>query len=64
MVTSLGATTRKGEEKEMTDVLITSYNHLEYVTPSGTLKGGDVMMAGDHFILAYQIVSIKSVQSK
>ena len=51
MVTSPGATTRKGEEKEMIEVLKGYYENLEYIQAPGTLEGGDVMMVGDHYYI-------------
>lgn len=51
MVTSPGAETRKGEEKEIIEALKKYYDDLEYVKAPGTLEGGDVMMVGDHFYI-------------
>jgi len=51
MVTSPGAPTRKGEEKEITSVLSDFYTNIEYIKAPGTLEGGDVMMVGDHYYI-------------
>lgn len=49
MITNPGASSRKGEEKEIIEVIKKYYNDIEYIKSSGTLEGGDVMMVGDHF---------------
>lgn len=51
IITNPGAETRKGEEKEMIDVLKRFYtdDRIEYVKAPGTIEGGDVMMVGNHF---------------
>lgn len=51
MVTSPGAPTRMGEEKEMAKVLGRYYDHIEFIQAPGTLEGGDVMMVGDHYYI-------------
>ena len=51
MVTSPGAPTRMGEEKEITAVLREFYVDIEHITAPGTLEGGDVMMVGDHYYI-------------
>lgn len=51
MITSPGAETRKGEEKEITDALKQYYEDIEYIQAPGTLEGGDVMMVGDHYYI-------------
>ncbi len=51
MITSPGAATRKGEEKEIIDTLKKYYTNLEYIQSPGTLEGGDVMMVGNHFYI-------------
>ena len=51
MVTSPGAETRKGEEKEIIEALKKYYDDIEYIKAPGTLEGGDVMMVGDHFYI-------------
>jgi len=44
-----GASSRRGEEEEIIEVIKKFYNNLEYIKEPGTLEGGDVMMVGDHF---------------
>ena len=51
MVTSPGAPTRMGEEKEIADVLGSYYDRIEQVKAPGTLEGGDVMMVKDHYYI-------------
>lgn len=51
MVTSPGAATRKGEEKEILSALGDYYENIETVKAPGTLEGGDVMMVKDHFYI-------------
>ena len=46
-----GASSRRGEEKEIIEVIKKFYNNLEYVKEPGTLEGGDVMMVKDHFCI-------------
>lgn len=50
-VTSPGASTRKGEEKEIVSALGDYYEHIEQIKAPGTLEGGDVMMVKDHFYI-------------
>jgi len=49
MIAKPGASSRKGEEKEIIEVIKKFYNNLEYIKEPGTLEGGDVMMVKDHF---------------
>jgi len=49
MIAKPGASSRKGEEKEIIEVIKNFYNDIEYIKEPGTLEGGDVMMVGDHF---------------
>jgi len=49
MIAKPGAPSRKGEEKEIIEVIKKFYNDIEYIKKPGTLEGGDVMMVGDHF---------------
>ena len=49
MIAKPGASSRKGEEKEIIEVIKKFYNDIEYIKKSGTLEGGDVMIVGDHF---------------
>ena len=50
-VTSPGAATRKGEEKEIVAALGNYYENIEQIKAPGTLEGGDVMMVKDHFYI-------------
>lgn len=45
-----GAQTRQGEEKSIEKIL-NNYRTIEYITPPGTLEGGDVLRAEDHFYI-------------
>ena len=51
IITNPGAESRKGEEKEIVDVIKRFFpeDRIEYIKEPGTLEGGDVMMVGDHF---------------
>lgn len=51
IITNPGATSRNGETKGIIDTIKKFYTEdkIEYITNSGTLEGGDVMMVGDHF---------------
>jgi dimethylargininase len=51
VITNPGASSRKGEEKEIIEVIKKYYNNLEYIKEPGTLEGGDVMMVKDHFYI-------------
>lgn len=53
IITNLGAESRKGEEKEIVEIIKDFYpeNKIEYIKAPGTVEGGDVMMAGDHFYI-------------
>jgi len=51
VITNLGASSRKGEEKEIMEVIKKYYNDIEYIKEPGTLEGGDVMMVKDHFYI-------------
>lgn len=51
MITSPGAETRKGEEKEIVETLRNYYKNIEFIQKPGTLEGGDVMMVGNHFYI-------------
>ena len=46
-----GASSRRGEEKEIIEVIKKFYNNLEYIKKPGTLEGGDVMMVKNHFYI-------------
>ncbi len=49
VITNPGASSRKGEEIEIIEVIKKYYNDIEYIEKPGTLEGGDVMMVKDHF---------------
>jgi dimethylargininase len=51
VITNPGASSRKGEEKEIIEVIKKYYNDIEYIKEPGTLEGGDVMMVKDHFYI-------------
>jgi len=51
VITNPGASSRKGEEKEIVEVIKKYYNDIEYIKEPGTLEGGDVMMVKDHFYI-------------
>ena len=51
MITNPGASSRKGEGKEIIEVIKKYYNDIEYIKEPGTLKGGDVMIVKDHFYI-------------
>jgi dimethylargininase len=51
IITNPGADSRKGETKEIENVLGRFYDNIEFVKSPGSLDGGDVMMAGKHFYI-------------
>ncbi len=51
VITRPGASSRLGEEKTVAGALRDFYPGLEAVHAPGTLEGGDVMRAGDHFFV-------------
>ena len=51
VVTSPGAISRRGEITGMREVLSEYYDSIEEILLPGTLEGGDVMMAGNHFYI-------------
>jgi len=51
MIAKPGVPSRRGEEKEIIEVIKKYYNNLEDIKESGTLEGGDVMMVKDHFYI-------------
>jgi len=53
VITNPGASSRKGEEKEIIEVIKKYYNNLEYIKKPGTLEGGDVMMVKNHFYIGF-----------
>ncbi len=48
VITNPGASTRRGEEKEIGAILKRFYKDIKKITTPATLDGGDVMRAGDH----------------
>jgi len=51
MITSPGAESRKGEEREIIETLKMYYDDIEHIQAPGTLEGGDVMMVGNHYYI-------------
>jgi len=51
VIANPGASSRKGEEIEIIEVIKKYYNDIEYIEKPGTLEGGDVMMVKDHFYI-------------
>jgi len=51
VITNPGTPSRKGEEKEIIEVIKKYCNNLEYIKEPGTLEGGDVMMVKNHFYI-------------
>ena len=51
VISSPGAPSRRGEEGSVAEALKSFFPRLEYIKPPGTLEGGDVMRAGDHFFI-------------
>lgn len=51
IVANPGAPSRKGEEVQVAETLTKFYQDIETITAPGTLDGGDVMMAGEHFYI-------------
>ena len=51
IITNPGASSRKGEQVEIKEVLKKFYDekNIEEIKNPGTIEGGDVMMVGDHF---------------
>jgi dimethylargininase len=46
-----GATSRTGEIESMAETLASYYDNLDRVQPPGTIDGGDVCHADDHFLI-------------
>jgi dimethylargininase len=46
-----GAASREGEVQAMRPVLAVFYHHLAQIAPPGTLDGGDICEAGEHFFI-------------
>ncbi|MCX6576785.1 MAG: arginine deiminase family protein [Candidatus Aminicenantes bacterium] len=51
VISNPGAPSRRGEEGSIAEALKSFFSSLEYIKPPGTLEGGDVMRAGDHFYI-------------
>ncbi len=51
VICRLGAQSRQGEEKSIAEILGTFYHNIECIQSPGTLEGGDVLRAEDHFYI-------------
>ncbi|MCB0749674.1 MAG: N(G),N(G)-dimethylarginine dimethylaminohydrolase, partial [Ignavibacteriae bacterium] len=51
IISNPGAPSRKGEIKEMKQVLKSYYSTIEKIESPGTVEPGDIMMVGDHFYI-------------
>jgi len=51
IITNPGAESRKGEEKEIYEVLKDYYDNIEVIKEPGTIEAGDIMMVGSHFYI-------------
>lgn len=51
ILTNPGAQSRQGEVEAVRDALTAFYPSLEAITAPGTLDGGDICQAGDHFFI-------------
>jgi dimethylargininase len=51
VITNPGAPSRKGETRDIRDVLQEFYDTIEEIREPGTLEAGDVMMTKDHFFI-------------
>jgi dimethylargininase len=51
IITNPGAPSRRGEVKAIEKEMGRFFKDIEYIRAPGTLEGGDVMMAGDHFFV-------------
>jgi dimethylargininase len=49
IVTNPGAPERRGEVREVENVLVDLYGEVEHITHPGTVDGGDVLQVRDHF---------------
>jgi dimethylargininase len=49
IITNPGAESRNGEKEEIEAVLKNFYSKFHYITPPGTLDGGDVLQVDKHF---------------
>lgn len=51
IVTLPGAASRRGEVERMCEVLGSFFDHIDKIEAPGTLDGGDICEAGDHFLI-------------
>ena len=51
LITNPGASSRKGEVISIQKALNDFYSELEFINPPGTLDGGDICQAEDHFFI-------------
>ncbi|NIQ06288.1 MAG: N(G),N(G)-dimethylarginine dimethylaminohydrolase [Candidatus Korarchaeota archaeon] len=51
VITNLGAESRKGEEENIRTALEKYFTRIKKIHPPGTLEGGDVMRAENHFFI-------------
>lgn len=51
IITNPGAPSRRGETGNVKEVIGEYYDEIEYIRPPGTLDGGDVMEADDHYYI-------------
>ena len=51
VITNPGAPTRSGEAKGMIEILREYFNDIETIQSPGTLEGGDVLNAGNHYYI-------------
>lgn len=60
IITYLGAKSREGEEISIEKTLSKFYKNIEHIQPPGTLEGGDVLRAEDHFYIGLSSRTNKS----
>ncbi len=51
IITTLGASSRKGEELEVKKVLERFYDHIEFIKNPGTLEGGDILKVDNQYYI-------------
>lgn len=51
VITNPGADSRKGEVKNMQEILQEFYKNIEAIHSPGTIEAGDIMMTGNHFFI-------------
>ncbi len=51
IITNPGAPSRKGEVKDVMDIIERYFTNVEYINEPGTIEAGDIMMVGDHFYI-------------